>query len=146
MKICPICKKEYNKRAKFCSEKCRQRAYYIDNKERLNKIKAQRYREKHIPIVRRKLTIEEKNEYYKKYRKKYYKEHLEYYKRKNKEHYEKHKNDIDYKARKRKNQNKYMKKYYQEHKNNEEYKQKCKEYAKKYYEKYKNKRKENNNV
>jgi Fe-S-cluster-containing dehydrogenase component len=98
LRKCTICNEEYNRNSKYCSPRCRSKAWYWENK----KYKNQKSREWHLKHYvykgRKKKTEEEK----KKIKHEYYEKHKEKLKNYNKEYYLKHKDDAAYKEMKRK--------------------------------------------
>ena len=99
-KVCQVCGKEYESWSQFCSRKCYQKNWYLENKERRDEYFKERYANNYVKKGRPpKQTEEEKKAYIKRY----YQEHKEYFKKRNSEYHLKHKNDEHYKQRKRKN-------------------------------------------
>ena len=143
MKKCSICGNWNEKNGDYCGEKCRARAYYLKNKERLLEKSKSYYSENKESIAERNKKYYEKklSEDTEKVReqsrinaRKYHETHKddeEYKKMKaeyTKRYHEKHKNDEAYKKRKLEN----TRKFNERHKNDEEYKKKKAEYTKRY--------------
>ena len=98
--VCQVCGKMYDGWTKFCSRKCYQRNWYLENKNKRDEYFKKRYEGTYIKKEKPpKRTAEEKKEY----SRKYYQEHKEYYRERSRKYHLEHKNDEHYKQRKRKN-------------------------------------------
>lgn len=105
MKYCEYCNNEIpsGSWSAFCSNSCYQKDYYYKNKERRKAYYKEYAKRTYVPHPLPKKTPEEWREH----RKNYYLQNREYYKKRNAEHYQKHKNDPEYRARVRRNQQAY---------------------------------------
>jgi hypothetical protein len=99
LRKCTICNEKHDRNSKYCSQKCRYKAWYKKNKKYKNQKSKEWNRAHYVHKGRPRKTEEEKKATWKKY----YEENKESYQKRSREYYLDHKNDETYRERIRKN-------------------------------------------